>query len=172
MKVNKEFNKIYEDTYHQVLRYVIAKCDNLASVEDIVQSVYIKVYEVLEKKGLEYFERPIPLLIKFCKNELFKYYNLKKKLELIFYEDEVKYYLNDVSVHEDIERNFIINATLDEIWKLIQKEDIEVQKIAALYFLDEMTIKDIANLLGLNENTTKTKLYRLIKKLKSLNVEE
>jgi DNA-binding CsgD family transcriptional regulator len=55
---------------------------------------------------------------------------------------------------------------------LIQKEDMEVQKIAALYFWDEMTIKDIANLLGLNENTTKTKLYRLIKKLKSLNVEE
>lgn len=172
MKTNKDFNKIYEDTYHQVLRYVIAKCDNLANVEDIVQNVYIKVYEVIERKGFDYFERPIPLLIKFCKNELFKYYNLKQKLELIFYDDAVKYYLNDVSVHDDIERNFIVNATLDEIWELIQKEDIEVQKIAALYFLDDMAIKDIAKLLGLKENTTKTKLYRLINKLKDLKMEE
>ena len=81
-------------------------------------------------------------------------------------------YLNDVSVHDDIERNFIVNATLDEIWELIQKEDIEVQKIAALYFLDDMAIKDIAKLLGLKENTTKTKLYRLINKLKDLKMEE
>ena len=172
MKENNEFNNLYEETYHQVLRYVIAKCDNLTNVEDIVQNVYLKAYEVLEKKGLKYFEKPIPLLIKFCKNELFKYYSLKQKLELIFYDDVVKYYLNDVNVHDGIERNFLVNATLEEIWKLIQKEDIEVQKIAALYFLDDMTIKDIASLLGLKESTTKTKLYRLIKKLKDLKMEE
>ncbi len=172
MKTNKEFNNLYEDTYHQVLRYVIAKCDNLVNVEDIVQNVYIKVYEVLEKKGLSYFERPIPLLIKFCKNELFKYYSLKQKLELIFYDDAVKYCLNDVSVHDDIERSFEVSATLDEIWKLIQEESLEVQKIAALYFLDDMAIKDIAVLLGLKENTTKTKLYRLINKIKNLKMEE
>ena len=83
MKANKDFNNLYDETYHQVLRYVIAKCDNLANVEDIVQNVYIKVYEVLDKKGIDYFERPIPLLIKFCKNELFKYYNLKQRLEAL-----------------------------------------------------------------------------------------
>ena len=64
-----------------------------------------------------------------------------------------------------------------QIWSnydqgLIQKEDIEVQKIAALYFLDDMAIKDIAKLLGLKENTTKIKLYRLINKLKDLKMEE
>ena len=62
--------------------------------------------------------------------------------------------------------------TASALKELIQKEDIEVQKIAALYFLDDMAIKDIAKLLGLKENTTKTKLYRLINKLKDLKMEE
>ena len=65
--------------------------------------------------------------------EYSKYYNLKQRLELIFYDDAIKYYLNDISVHDDTERNFLVNATLEEIWELIQNEDIEVQRIAALH---------------------------------------
>lgn len=168
-KVN--FEKIYNDTYSILFRYVVLKCDDISSVEDILQNVYFKLYKIIEKKGIDYIKFPIPLLIKMCKNELFKHYTLKHKISTLFYDDGIEYSLNNISSNENIEKNFIINSTIEEVFNIIKKEDLTTQKIATLYYLDDLSIKDIADLLNLNVNTTKTKLYRLINKIKEGGLE-
>ena len=106
-----------------------------------------------------------------CKNELFKHYTLKHKINTLFYDDGIEYSLNNISSNENIEKNFIINSTIEEVFNIIKKEDLTTQKIATLYYLDDLSIKDIADLLNLNVNTTKTKLYRLINKIKEGGLE-
>ena len=80
--IEKEFNEIYEKTYHKVVSYIISKCDNLSNVEEIVEEVYIKLYKQLLKNSL-YVKDYNSFLIKLAKNELFKYYSLKDKFKVI-----------------------------------------------------------------------------------------
>lgn len=164
------FQNLYNETYDTLVKYVTLKCDNISNVEDIIQNVYLKVYKQIKKKGIDYFKNPTPLLIKFCKNELFDYYNLKNKFNFIFNKgDDDEDIFNKLSSMQNIEEEYIIHDTLDNVWIKIKEKDLITQKIAIFYFLEGLTIKDISKLLKMNINTTKSKLYRLIKEL---NIQE
>lgn len=165
------FQNLYDETYHIITRYVISKCDNISYVEDIVQNVYLKVYEQILKRGVDYFNKPIPLLIKFSKNELFNYYNLKNKLKIVFLKDNDSNILDIISSKENIEQDFIIHSTIEEVWKIVKQSDLETQKIISLYYLEGLSLNNIASILSLNINTTKSKLYRLLTELKKISKE-
>ena len=163
----KEFNEIYEKTYHNLLSYIISKCDNLSNIEEIMQEIYIKLYKQILKDST-YINNYQSFLIKLAKNELFKYYSLKNKLKKILninIENNI-----DISNIKDnninIEKEITNKYELDKIWKEIKKQNITYQKILTLYYLENMKIKDIASLLNMNESSVKTILYRTINKIK------
>ena len=54
----------------------------------------------------------------------------------------------------------------DDIEKELYKLEMDVQGIIKLRFFEEMSLKEISRITGLNLNTVKTKLYRGIKQLK------
>ena len=37
------FDKIYYETYQDVLKYIVVNCSNIEDVKDIVQNVYLEV---------------------------------------------------------------------------------------------------------------------------------
>ena len=45
----KIFNKYYNDTYENVLKYVVCKCLNMNDIEDIMQEIYLGVYKIVLK---------------------------------------------------------------------------------------------------------------------------
>lgn len=50
--------------------------------------------------------------------------------------------------------------------EVIKKQTLITQKIITLYYLENMKIKDISNLLKMKESTVKSILYRGINKIK------
>ena len=164
----KKFNEIYEKTYHKVVSYVISKCDNLSNVEEIVEEVYIKLYKQLIKDSL-YVKDYNSFLIKLAKNELFKYYSLKNKFKVILNintDENINLIDNIEDKSINIEDEIINKYNLETLWKVIKKQTLITQKIITLYYLENMKIKDISNLLKMKESTVKSILYRGINKIK------
>lgn len=164
----KEFNEIYEKTYHNLVSYVISKCDNLSNVEEIMQEIYIKLYKQLVKDSL-YINNYQSFLIKLAKNELFKYYSLKNKFKTILKINMENSNIDISNIKDnniDIEKEITNKYELDVIWKQIKKQNITSQKIFTLYYLENIKIKDIASLLNMNESSVKSILYRTVSKIK------
>jgi RNA polymerase sigma factor, sigma-70 family len=170
--ITEKFNKIYEETYDYILKYVLAKCDNISNVEDIMQNIYVKFYIIMEKDSTYIYNQKF-FLIKLAKNELFKYYSLKNKLKILMTrsignnEEETSIIDNIKDEKLNIEDSFFLKYDIDLIWKEVCKEDLISQKIMSLYFLNDLKLSEIAKLLELNESSVKTKLYRAIKRIKS-----
>lgn len=59
----------------------------------------------------------------------------------------------------------------DDIEKELDRLDLDVQTIIRLRFFEELSLKEISSVTGLNLNTVKTKLYRGLKQLKE-NIQE
>ena len=80
-KLLKKFEKIYNETYNNILRYVVCKCNNLNDVDDIIQETYLELYRILkhEREILNYES----YLITIAKNKIIKYVNLNKKINTI-----------------------------------------------------------------------------------------
>lgn len=57
------------------------------------------------------------------------------------------------------------------MYEQIQRLEEQTQTIIKLRFFEELSLKEVAEITGLNLNTVKTKLYRGLKQLKE-NIQE
>lgn len=80
-KLSKEFEKIYNETYKNTIKYVICKCSNINDIDDIIQETYLELYKVLKtkKKILDYKSYTVII----AKNKIIEYFNSGKKLKTI-----------------------------------------------------------------------------------------
>lgn len=161
------FNEIYDKTYSKVLKYVIAKCDNLSNIQDIMQNIYLNLYNTILRKN-EYIKNEEAFIYSLAKREIFKYYSLKNKFLSVFNNIEFDSLENNLIEDNMIDINLINKENFNIIWEYLKKEDLETQKIISLYYMEEIGIKNISILLKLNENTVKTKIYRTISKIRKV----
>ena len=165
------FDEIYSNTYDKVLKYVTIKCDNINNIFDIMQNVYLKLFNILEKRNYQ-IDNMDAFLMKLAKNELYKYYSLKNKIKVMINLDidnessfDIIENIEDKKIN--VEEEAINKFMLDEIYKEIKKLDALTSKIITLYYLQEIKLADIAEALGINESTVKSKLYRGLEKIKN-----
>lgn len=163
--MDEYFNTIYDETYHLTLKYVISKCSDISYVQDMMQNIYLNLYNTLLRKN-DYIKNYKAFVITLAKREIFKYYSLKNKLKLLL--DNTDFDIIENSIIDDsyIEADFVNKENKELIWNEIRKESLDVQKMMVLYYMEGVSLKEIARLLNVNENTVKTKIYRTISKLK------
>lgn len=80
-KTLKKFEKIYNETYNNTLKFIICKCSNLNDVDDIIQETYLEFYRVL-KENKKILDKQA-YIITIAKNKIIKYFKLNKKLKTI-----------------------------------------------------------------------------------------
>jgi len=166
-KPQNSFEAIYNDTYDDLLKFVIFKCDHLDDVNDIVQETYIELFIMVKKQIIKDIK---PYMFGIAKNKLKKYYSLKSIIKNIFVNKSIddEELSNIVQDNFDLENHVFEKLTKDEIWEYLNSKNTIISKIFYLYYAEDVTIKEIAVGLNLNESTVKNHLYRTLKELKNL----
>lgn len=123
-----------------------AICKALENYESIknINAINTWIYRILVNESITY--------IKKNKREIYS-----NEIELIMDEEQSK---NLYVIQEDE----IYNT--NDITNAINELPIEMQTIIKLHFFDELTLKEVADVTGLNINSVKSKLYRCLKRLK------
>ena len=160
-----KFNKIYDETYSDVLKYVIIKCHNINNANDIVQDTYLEFWKILNKKDIE--ESNIrSYLIGIAINKIKRYYSLLDRIKTISLFDKDKNMDLDLKSNIDIENLIIKNNDWNLIWDYIKnKKNQDIPKIFYLYYKLEMSIKEISKELDVTESYVKNLIYRTLKEL-------
>ena len=126
-----------------------------------IQETMIEAFKNIKKlKKIESFK---PWIIKILINKCNKIYQ-KKKMNEITFEEDIDNYL----VHES-ER---LSENDMDFYLLIKCLNYEERIIVTLYYLECYTTKEISQILGINENTIKTKLAIAKMKIKNNYKEE
>ena len=161
----RKFNKIYDETYSDVLRYVIIKCHNINDANDILQDTYLEFWKILNKKDIE--ESNIrSYLIGVAINKIKRYYSLLGRIKTISFFDKDKNMDLDLKSNIDIENLVINNSDWNLIWDYIKnKKNQDIPKIFYLYYKLEMSIKEISEELEVTESYVKNLIYRTLKEL-------
>lgn len=164
-----KFNDIYNNTYKNLLGYIILHCNNLEDINDLIQETYIELYKTLMRFNSKSNINDInKYIIGISKNILKKYYRNKYKSKKVIsiqehLENNKEIFLN---LDNSLELNFITKENIEDIWIYLEKKDIKIPKIFYCYYFLDMKIKDIAIEMNINESTIKNYLYRTIKELK------
>ena len=150
--------------YERLIQYIIENQDRFYRVAysytrhqedalDVVQSAVCKALEAHRSIRNEdairtWFYR---ILINECLTVI------KKRKRLLLADDTLE--REDVYYEKGFEQDDGIEKELDRL-------ELDVQGIIKLRFFEEMSLKEISSITGLNLNTVKTKLYRGLKQLK------
>lgn len=158
IKSNNEFyfNKLYEKYRKLVYAIAFSILKDKENSEDIVQKVYIKIWN-MEKEKLPKTNEAC-WLYSMTKNEAIDLIKNKKTLLNI---DEL-YYISE----EDKELNEIINR--DSYNRIISKLNLQEQEIISLKILSNLSFKEISQILNIPESTAKWRYYKSIHTLQLL----
>ncbi len=161
-----KFEKLYHNSYNDILKYVVSKCSNMEDVKEIVQNIYLEVIKNIAKiecNNTKY-------IIGIAKHKIKDYYRVNYKAELIslFSNDEEKTDLIEAIPSDiNLEESSLIKYDTELVWKYLKKKPVVIFKTFYLYYYLELTIKEISIELNITESNVKNYLYRTIKELHS-----
>jgi RNA polymerase sigma-70 factor (ECF subfamily) len=134
---------------------------NREEAEEAAQDTFVKIYKSLARfKGESKFSTWIyKITYNNCLDRLKKQKRNRPMVAINEYtEHEVKSLMNVLDTIEENERQQMIKSCLD----LLPAEE---SFLLTLYYFNENSLKEIAVIMGINENNVKIKLYRSRKKL-------
>lgn len=152
------FEQIMRDYGTRVLRlvYLFVKDRNLA--EDIAQDVFVKVYRYLPQfRGESAIQTWIyRIAVNECKGYL-RSWSLRNIIPRLWIKTE-GYTTVEGAVLETVER--------ENIAKLVMLLSPLYRQVIALHYYEDLSIAEIANILGATEGTIRTRLHRARQQLK------
>jgi RNA polymerase sigma-70 factor (ECF subfamily) len=143
------YNKIVSEYGNRLLRtcYLILK--DREEAEDVVQETFIRIFQKMdtfrEKSGLYTWIYTIALNLSRDR--------LRKKQDTLILEDE---WVGNNEVEYQVEKNFDRDLLRKELYHL----NSLYREVLVLFYFEELSIKEISNLLNEKEGTIKSKLSR------------
>ncbi len=145
----------------EVLQLVYSYVNNKEIAEDVTQDIFVKCYKSLHTyKGKSNVKTWLwRIAINQCKDYIKSWYNKK----VIVTEDDSAY----MGVQNDsVEQTVIQNAEDRELASAVMNLPIKYREVIYLFYYEELSIKEIAIVIDVKENTIKTRLKKAKELLK------
>jgi RNA polymerase sigma factor (sigma-70 family) len=168
LEIDELFNKIYDQSYLAVMKYVSARTKCADDAADVVQETFLELYRVLVKKA-GYVNDYNAFVMSIAKRKLFRHYSLGEKLKMLLplykdKEDEADI-IDEIGAFE-FEDELIDGVLLEEIWQYISAFENDTREIFNLKFKKGLSLEEISEELNLPIHTVRNKLYRSMERLK------
>jgi len=155
----KAFEPLYNAYFESIFRFVYQRVDQKTEASDITQQVFLKA--LCSLKSFRFKDVPFSAwLYRIAINEISSYYSLSKKNRIV--SADITKLLNIVedtgseNKEEQLERITRCLTTLNSNDLLL----IEMR------FFEQISFKEIGEILKITENNAKVKLYRVVDKIK------
>src|SRR5690606_27300837 len=159
--------------YDRYAKFVYNKCysfvNSEAEAQDLTHDIFIKIYVSLNTfKGKSKLSTWIYSVVHhFCIN----YINKKKSQKIVFYEvsDDVNADTENLDLIDDIDDEDLFEISYNNLQEILQKLSDNDRIILLMKYQDDLTIKEISELLGLKESAIKMRLLRAKKRVMELH---
>lgn len=151
--------EIFEETYTQYWKkltafsYTMTQDNDLA--QNIVQDVFVDLWERRHDVEINAIE---PYLFRAVKNQVFKHYQ-NNKFDKTILEDKFEDYVIDHFASIDPE-------LMDLLYSLLDKLPEKRKEVLLMYKMQDMTIDQIADELGISKQTVKNQISSGLKQLR------
>jgi RNA polymerase sigma-70 factor (ECF subfamily) len=161
------FRELVEKYQSKVFSIIYGILRNQNDAEDIAQQVFTKIYFSIQ--NFDSRSSLLTWIYKITTNECYDYLR-KKRVRKLVYESDVSE--DDTRMMENSEANADRAQGIDDqlaqrelVTKLLEKVNPEERNLILLKEVEGLSVQELADMTGLNENTIKVKLFRARQKL-------
>ena len=153
------YKELFDCYYMPLSVYALKYCDSFQLAEDIVQELFIKLWD--EKIYLKFENTISPYLFKAVKNNTLKSVKKTSKYKFEQIEDQVNSLIID-----DINTE-IIEEERKKLYREIENLSERSKEVFKEIVLDNLKYKEVSEQLNISVNTVKTHYSRALKHLRS-----
>jgi RNA polymerase sigma-70 factor (ECF subfamily) len=158
LEMKSKFEKLYDTYYDSVYRYIYVCVKDKWNAEDIISTVFFKIYENRDK--IQEVESSKNWVFRIAHNAIIDFYRKNGKVIL----------LDDFMETASDEEGYDVILTKDEfgrIKKYIDELPEETVNMIYMRYYGGLKFKDIAAALEKSENTVKSVITRGLKKIRT-----
>ena len=160
------FVKAYDLYVDQLYRFIYFKVGNREEAEDLCSAMFLKAWHYILKNSLKDHKTLKALLYKISRNLIIDHYRKTKGRETVSLDNEDGIQVADEKQSIDHEMEFKADLLVLES-KLPELKD-EYREIIILRFINELSIKEIAEVLDKTRGNVRILIYRSLNALKEL----
>lgn len=162
---NEAFGELYDFYAPKVYRFVRLKVDSQETAQDLTSEAFLKIWQYLSEQR-KIRERFQALLYRIARNLIIDFYRSRSMREILL-EDS----LEELSEIEDENTSNELVLRQEEMTK-VRRAIVQIhpsyQDVVVWYYIDELSISEIAEILEKNEGTVRVLIHRAVKALKSV----
>lgn len=173
---DKVFISLYDQYASPIYRFVYLRTNSVQDSEDLTSDAFLRFWRMLNKETDEnkavlaadsqeiIIRNPRALLYQIARNLVADFYRKKAHKEIIVgKEDDI---FKDIPDSGDLKERTALVSDMGQIRKALRKINGEYQEILIWHYLDDFSIKEIAQILEVSENRLRVKLHRALKALR------
>lgn len=154
------FGKFYDLYVTRIYRFVFFKINSVSDAQDITSEVFLKLWQSIKEgkdiKNINAFTYMI------ARNMVIDFYRQNHKFDEPISEEHD----NIPDDQKDLLRQQIMDSELSSVLKGIENLKDEYKEVIILKYLDELSISEIASVVGKSNGAVRVLLYRATKALK------
>jgi RNA polymerase sigma-70 factor (ECF subfamily) len=160
-KLKKEFSKIYDKYVEKIYRFIFLKVNSKEVAEDLTSETFLRTWKVFSQSNPK-IENISAFLYKTARNLITDYYREKGRVQII----SPDLGRPIVDPRQNLEKQAILNSEIERIQKALLELDEDYQNAIIWYYLNELSIQEVANLLERTVPATRVLISRAIKALR------
>ena len=157
-----DYAKIYDDYADAIFRYCYLRVSDREKAKDIMQDVFIKTWEYINRDSTEEVTNIRAFLYRSARNLIIDSYRKKKSESL----DELMDSGYDIVHHGH--KHIQVAIEFGEAMEFVNKLDERYREVFVMRFVENLSPKEIAELIGETENNVSVRVNRAAKKVKEL----
>ena len=159
----KQFLSLYEKHSDELFRYCFFKTASREQSLEIVQEIFLKVWVSIQNGTI--MDNPKAFLYAATRNAITDWYRKKKPVSL----DDLHEIGFDAPIEEEHARNYD-NLEVERILEKASKLEDKYREVIVLRFVNDLSVAEIAVLLGEKENNVSVRIHRALEKLRKIYV--
>lgn len=155
------FGQLYDFYASRIFRFIRLKVGSQTLAEDLSSESFLRIWEYLQEQERIVEESFQALLYKIARNLIIDYYRRKSSQEILI-DDDFKIFLEGQMVRDESRTR----EESEEIHRALVKMKEEYQDVIIWYYIDELSVPQIAKLMSKSPGAIRVLIHRALKALK------
>lgn len=170
------YGKLYDIYIDQIYRFIYFKVPRKEEAEDLTGEVFLKTWQYINEMGAEAIDNLRAFLYQTARNTVIDFYRTNGHKEFLSLPeenvDEEKFSGGVADPKQDLVEKVELASDLLGVKKALEKIRDEYREIIILRFVEEMSVKETAEILGKSEGAIRVLLHRAVAALKGAVAQE
>jgi RNA polymerase sigma-70 factor (ECF subfamily) len=166
LKDKDAFSALYDLYLDKIYRFIYFKVPTVAEAEDLTSQVFLKVWQMALNERIKISESFQSLIYKIARNLVIDHYRSSssaREKNTVSLDEAI-----NVARNEALENKIDVRLEMEQIGHKLRKLKSEYQEVITMHFIDELTIKEIANILDKKRGNVRVTIHRALKALKEI----